>query len=96
MAYSYPTFLRKHLWKSHQFTQAGAFELVNELYKDLVNTTLDESVKCQQIHQSGGKENSSVDDRLRCQICGKVFKLVGHLHQHQVVHTGERKFECEM
>jgi len=67
MVYSYPIFLQRHLWKSHQFTQGDASEFVNKLCKDLVNTTLDESVKSQRIRKTDEEENLSVD-RLRCQI----------------------------
>jgi len=80
--YSYPIFLQRHLWKSHQFTQGDASEFVNKLCKDLVNTTLDESVKSQRIRKTDEEENLSVDDRLRCQICGKVFTHKGHFKQH--------------
>ena len=52
-------------------------------------------MKCQHICKTDEEESLSVDDGLRCQICGKVFTQAKFVQQHQVVHSVERKFECE-
>lgn len=31
-----------------------------------------------------------------CEICGKVFKLIGHLKRHVVLHTGEKQYVCDV
>lgn len=32
----------------------------------------------------------------KCEICGKAFKLIGHLKRHVVCHTGEKQYVCEV
>lgn len=31
-----------------------------------------------------------------CEICGKVFKLIGHLKRHIACHTGEKQYICHV
>ena len=86
--YSYPIFLQRHLWKTHQYTQSNAFDFVNKMYSNSLQNDQNEKKK-------ESSESCSLNIKNKCEICGKGFKRKEHLIKHQVVHTGERRFSCE-